>query len=95
MTTKPPKPMKMSYEDVRDYVRHYSNEPGEPGPYDLYGVIYLMLAGFDNLRQYWMDDDLDVLGQVMSAEQRRDFVRIGRLLEGFTPEPDDANGSPG
>jgi hypothetical protein len=78
-----PEPLPMRYQEVLAYVRSYANAHGENIPYDTNGVIHLMLAAFDNLREHWIDGDIDQLGDAMTAEQRQDFVRIGRLLEGY------------
>jgi len=74
-------PMRMRYDEVLAYVRSYANGHGDEVPYDNNGVIHLMLAAFDNLREHWRDADLDQLRESMTAEQRQDFVRIGQLLD--------------
>lgn len=80
-----PELTKMHYQDVLAYVRQYKNSQGEDISYDVNAVVHLMLAAFDNLREHWIDGDLDQLGNAMTDEQRQEFVRIGRLLEGHIP----------
>lgn len=73
--------MRLRYSDVLAFVLSYANGHGDEVPYDANGVIHLMLAAFDNLREHWLDSDVDQLRETMTAEQRRDFVRIGQLLD--------------
>ena len=72
---------KLAYEEVIDYIRNYRNDFGDEIPYDVNGVIHLMLAALDNLREKWVDGDFEQLREPTTHEQRQMLIRIGQFLE--------------
>ena len=67
--------------ELLQLVRTYTNGHSEAGPYDVNGVIHLVLAALDNLRQHWVDADLEQFSASTSPEQRTLLVLIGRYLD--------------
>lgn len=76
---------KPSYHDVLEFVKTSSLQVP---PYDINGVIHLLLAALDNLNQHWVDYDLQSIGEATTESQRQRLIQIGRFLETFTPEDD-------
>lgn len=81
-----PESNSLNYETVLEYIRNYSLR--EPGPYDVNGVIHLMLAALDNLREVAIPVDLDQLGESVTEAQRQQLIAMGRFLETYVPEDD-------
>jgi len=70
-----------SYEALRDYLRDFTNIGGDPA-YDTNGILMLMLALADNLRECpSAQDDLRDLAETITPEQA-DF--LGRLARWAT-----------
>jgi hypothetical protein len=69
------------YDDVLAYVGSYRNGHGDVAPVDVNGVIHLMLAAVDNLREHMIDADLEQLADAVSASQRETLIRFGAFLE--------------
>ena len=51
-------PLLGSYGDLIDYLRHFTNFPGDPATYDFNGVVHLMLATLDNLKDNALEAEL-------------------------------------
>jgi len=64
----------MKYEDILHYLRTYSTS----GPYDPNGLLHLILAAVDNLRQHAIDQDFDDYAETISDDQA---MVLTRLLE--------------
>jgi hypothetical protein len=75
----------VTYEEAIHFVRTYS--VGVP-PYDVNGVVHLMLAAIDNLSQHWIESDLEQIGDSATEQQCQRLIEIGRFLETFVPEDD-------
>lgn len=67
----------LNYDDVLDYVRDCSTDPGNP-PYDLVGVTHLFIAAIGNLRNNAMSHELGMILSMLHDHQR-DFLH--RMLE--------------
>ncbi len=71
---------KLGYAEVKNYLETYST--AEP-PYDFNGLLHLVLAGVENLRQNAIDQDLPDFAPSISDEQAH-FLR--RLLDHRTSD---------
>ena len=58
-----------SYEELREHLRQFVNAAGEPVPYDFNGVVHLLLASLDNLRQNALEAELEDIGESFDDEQ--------------------------
>jgi hypothetical protein len=75
-----------SYEALRHYLRHFTNIGGDPVPYDHNGVVHLMLALLDNLRENALDVDLADIRESMTDDQAAFFLRLAdHVREGDRP----------
>ena len=63
----------MNYEAVREYVRRYNVDTGYD--YDANGVVHLLLAALDNMREHFHESDLDAIAYALTDEQRA-FLRL-------------------
>jgi hypothetical protein len=70
----------LSYDAVHAFVRDYGCAPGGQPPFDVNGVVHLMLAALDNLRAHWIDGDLDQIALSVTQEQRLLLIKIGDHL---------------
>lgn len=70
----------LTYASAHDFVRNYSARGGDPPPYDVNGVIHLMLAALDNLRAHRIDGDLEQIALAATREQRACLIEIGEFL---------------
>ena len=57
----------MKYEELHAEIRHYGMQ--EP-PYDTNGVVHLMLAALDNLRENAFEVEMEMIADLMTDEQR-------------------------
>ena len=74
-----------SYREALEFVRTYSLDMP---PYDVNGVIHLMLAALDNLSNHWLEADLQQIGEATTEQQRQRFIEIGRFFETYLPDDD-------
>jgi hypothetical protein len=65
-----------SYEELEDYLRRFVNFGPDPVPYDFNGVVNLMLALLDNLRERALDAELREIGGSMTDEQAAFLRRL-------------------
>lgn len=65
----------MEYSTLRTEVRKYSTDP-QDSPYDFNGVVQLMLAALDNLREFAFDEELADIGYAFNPGQREFLNRI-------------------
>lgn len=70
----------LSYEDVKDFLRSYRNSFGDEVPYDVNGIIHLMLAVVDNLRTHWVEGDGEQLQVSISEEQSAFLIELSKIL---------------
>ena len=82
----------LSYATVHEFVRTYSRGPEAPPPFDVNGVIHLMLAALDNLRAGWIDADLEQIARSATREQRQSLIQIGQFLRDHPEAADDDDG---
>jgi hypothetical protein len=80
-----------SYEQLRDYLRRFGNMAGEVVPYDTNGVLHLLLALADNLRESALAADLsEIVPEAVSAEQAAFFGDLAQLAnQRGQAKPDD------
>lgn len=57
-------------------VREYNLDPENPREYDFNGVVHLMLAALDNLRERALEGELGDIGYSMNDEQREFLQKI-------------------
>ncbi len=62
----------MDYVTLRNEVRKYSTD----GSYDFNGVVQIMLAALDNLREFAFDEELADIGYTLNPTQRAFLTRI-------------------
>jgi predicted enzyme related to lactoylglutathione lyase len=74
---------------VRDFVRSYTSGPEDPPPFDVGSVVQLMLAALENLREHWIEADLDQIACAVTPEQRRHLIEIGEYLRDHDETSDD------
>jgi hypothetical protein len=79
----------LEYAGVLAFVRTYARQPSDPPPYDVSGVIHLMLAALDNLSGRSIDGDLEQIALSATREQRRQMIKIGEFLRDHPEAPDD------
>lgn len=60
----------MQYETMRAYIRQYNIDINNPCAYDFNGVVHLLLAALDNLREHALEEELESIGHTMTNEQR-------------------------
>jgi hypothetical protein len=77
----------VEYSTLRTAVRKYSTDP-QNSPYDFNGVVQLMLAALDNLREFAFEEELADIGYVFNSAQR-EF--LGRILDYSYGVPDESS----
>ena len=65
-----------SYEDLIDYLRHFTNFSGDPATYDFNGVVHLMLATLDNLKSNALAGELEHIRGLLDEEQRSFLLKL-------------------
>jgi catechol 2,3-dioxygenase-like lactoylglutathione lyase family enzyme len=80
----------LDYEPVLDFLRSCSSRAEDSPPFDVNGVIHLLLAALDNLKEHWIEADLDQLALAVTPEQRLHLIAIGAHLGSH--ESNDAAG---
>jgi hypothetical protein len=63
----------LKYSEVENYLRTYS---GSEPPYDFNGLLHLVLAGTDNLREHAIDQDFRDFACAISDEQAAFLHRL-------------------
>ena len=67
----------MSYEPKLDQVEHFLRTYStEPGPYDFNGLLHLILAGVDNLRENGLEQHFEDFACAVSDEQAAFLQRL-------------------
>ncbi len=69
-------PWSGSYEDLLAYLRQFANSHGEPAPYDFNGVVHLMLATLDNLKDNALEAELEHIRGSFNDEQMAFLLRL-------------------
>ena len=77
--------MTYRYEELRDYLRNWNNTCNEPGQYDGNGLVHLMLAILDNLRENESWADLPEVRDSMTQEQAAFFLRLAEYVRRGSP----------
>ncbi len=73
-------PFIASYQELRDHLRQFVNCAGDPAPYDFNGVVHLLLAPLDNLRQNASEAELEVIGASFDGEQGAFPIRLAERV---------------
>lgn len=71
---------RLAYGPVLEFVRNYTSGPNDPPPFDVGGVIHIMLAALDNLHEHWLEVDLDQIALSVTPEQRQHLIKFGEFL---------------
>ena len=72
--------MGFRYEELLHDLRNWHNPHNEPGQYDANGLVQLMLAILDNLREHEPWADLPEIRDAMTDEQAAFFLRLAEYL---------------
>ncbi|MEZ6133822.1 MAG: hypothetical protein R3C53_02820 [Pirellulaceae bacterium] len=59
----------LTYQSAVEFIRTWGTDSQNP-PYDFNGVVHLMLAALDNIREHALENELDDIGYSMTDEQR-------------------------
>lgn len=74
----------LTYQSAIEFIRTWSIDPQNP-PYDFNGVVHLMLAALNNMREHAMESELEDIGRAMTDDQRLYLKKIadvgGRLTD--------------
>jgi hypothetical protein len=81
-----------NFEQLWLYLRRFVNAEGELEPYDTNGVVRLMLALLDNLREKAPEADLEEIGGRFSDEQAEFFLKLARYVARRESDPPSTNG---
>lgn len=71
-----------TYEEMRGYLRNWNNPNDEIGQYDANGLVHLVLAALDNLRENEDWADLPELRDSKTNEQAAFFMRLAGYVRG-------------
>lgn len=71
-----------TYEAMRSYLRNWNNPNDEIGHYDANGLVHLVLAALDNLRENEVWADLPELRDSMTDEQAAFFLKLSDSIRG-------------
>jgi hypothetical protein len=77
--------MTFQYEELLLHLRNWDNRGNEPGQYDGNGLVHLMLAILDNLRQNEAWADLPEIRDSMTDEQAAFFLKLASYVGDCTP----------
>lgn len=69
-------PLLGSYEQLESYLRGFVNFGPDPVPYDFNGVVHLLLALLDNLREKALEEELQDVRESMTDEQVTFLLRL-------------------
>lgn len=70
-----------SYQDLLAYLRGFVNLGGGPVEYDFNGVVHLMLASLDNMRQNALEAELEDIGGSLSDEQAAFILKLADYIQ--------------
>ena len=59
----------LTYQSAVEFIRTWSIDSENP-PYDFNGVVHLMLAALDNIREHALEHELEDIGRSMTDDQR-------------------------
>lgn len=62
---------RLNYDEVRLYLREYNLGPDNPSHYDFNGLVHLLLAALDNLRERALPAELEDICYSMTDDQRQ------------------------
>lgn len=65
----------VGYDDVYAFIRYWSTDPKNP-PYDLVGVVQLLAAALDNLRDHAMQHEMAEIHAILDEQQREFLHRV-------------------
>ena len=64
------------FNDLRQYLRGFTNFQGESVPYDHVGLFHLLSAIIDNLQVHAIEQDLEDLGALLTEDQAAFLSRV-------------------
>lgn len=67
------------YDELVGLVRTYNLGPDNPSDYDFNGVVHLMLAALDNLREHALEAELEDICYSMDDRQREFLQRVAKF----------------
>jgi hypothetical protein len=71
---------RLRYEEVEAYLRNFTNPGGDPVPYDWNGVVHLVLAALDSMREHGLEVEFENIGQSMTPQQREFFLKLAEYV---------------
>ena len=74
-----------TYGELLDYLRNWRS-PEDPQVYDFGGMVHLLTACLDNLRQLAVDGELEDIGNFLDDEQRLFLAKLSRLAQESTDD---------
>ena len=81
---------KLNFEEAIKFIRQYNLGPDNPSYYDFNGVVHLMLAAIDNLRDHALEAELEDIGYSMTNDQRFFLMKIAKFGCNITDEEIEA-----
>jgi hypothetical protein len=57
---------RLNYDEVEGFLKTYTTDPG---PYDFNGLLHLILAAVDSIREHALDQDFEDFAHTISDEQ--------------------------
>lgn len=77
----------MDYEAMKKLLRNWSTQ-GESA-YDFNGVVHLMLACLDNLRQFGLEAEFEDIACSFAPDQAEFFIKLAGIVEAGRPWSDE------
>jgi hypothetical protein len=74
------------YAELREYLRGFINFGGDPVPYDVNGVVHLVLALLDNLRANALPAELQQISGAFTDEQAAFFLQLAEYVRRRAPD---------
>jgi hypothetical protein len=76
-----------SYEDILDYLSNWTTWHGDPYVYDFAGIVRVLGACLDNLRNRAGEAELEETGAYLEQEQKEFLTKLAKLAS-LPPEDD-------
>ena len=71
----------MNYEEILNTIRNTKNYSDPDGEYDFNGVVNIMLAALDNLKENALKSELEDIKSSLSPSQIEFWHKISKYLE--------------
>lgn len=69
-----------SFVDLKEFLRHWTFWGGDEGPYDVVGMMCLLGACLDNLREFALHAELEDVGECLTPEQAEFLQNLATQL---------------